>query len=130
MQDLTTQDAGSGDRSSEMAVDSAAANAMDDDEALRRAFELSMSTPLPTPAPAPAAAAAAAPASTPSSAVNLDFVSQLLGQNNVDQNDPLILAALAQMSGGVAPPQPPSEDSSSNNNEGENNRKRKGDDAK
>jgi len=113
MQDLTTQDT-----QIEMITDSNLAD--DDDESLRRALEISMSSSNSSSAHPPAIATSI-DAST--NAVNLDFVSQLLGQNNVDQNDPLILAALAQM--GAPPPPPPTDES-----EGENSRKRKGDESK
>lgn len=79
-----------------LSENSVAMNEDDEEEALRRAMELSMqdceSIPQPTAtAPAPPAVDPAAAFLDPS------FVSRLLGSVDVDQNDPLIQAALAQI---------------------------------
>ena len=51
---------------------------------------------------APTAVPAPAPASDPAAFIDPSFVSQLLGSMDVDPNDPLIHAALAQFGGAGA----------------------------
>lgn len=87
------------------------------------ALELSMAAPTQsTPTPTPAAPA------DPSAAAFLDssFVSQLLESVDVDQNDPLFQAALAQINQAGA--KGSGDDKSGGTEDDSANRKRKGDD--
>jgi hypothetical protein len=89
-------------------------------------MDLSMSSSSAPTAGAPdasTATAAAESAETAESSTFLDpaFVSRLLGSVDVDQNDPLIQAALAQLNAANAPDSKGGEDS-------KESRKRKGDD--
>jgi hypothetical protein len=91
------------------------------------ALELSMAAPtLPTTTPTPALIPAAPV--DPSTAAFLDssFVSQLLESVDVDQNDPLFQAALAQINQAGA--KGPGGDKSGGAEDDSANRKRKGDD--
>ena len=104
------------------------------------ALELSMAAPTstasaPTPATAsatvPPAATATAGAQADASGSNfLDsaFVSQLLESVDVDQNDPLFQAALAQINQASAKEKGADEKSGEGAEDDKNNRKRKGDD--
>jgi hypothetical protein len=93
------------------------------------ALELSMAAPTPTlptttTTPTPTSAAPADPAAA--AFLDSSFVSQLLESVDVDQNDPLFQAALAQINqaGGA---KVPGEDKSGGEDDSAN-RKRKGDD--
>ena len=73
-----------------------------EDAALRMALELSIAAPtLPVPLPVPTTttntAAALTDLGSASGFMDPAFVSQLLGSVDVDQNDPLFQAALAQL---------------------------------
>jgi hypothetical protein len=90
------------------------------------ALELSMAAPtptLPTATPTPTSAAPADPAAA--AFLDSSFVSQLLESVDVDQNDPLFQAALAQINQAGA--KGPGEDKSGGEDDSAN-RKRKGDD--
>lgn len=61
------------------------------------------------PSTATNAAPPAPPTATPNDAISPDFLNSLLGSVDVDMNDPLIQAALAQLTGSALP-EPPADD--------------------
>lgn len=91
------------------------------------ALELSMASSLPQQTPTTSTAAAASADPNSSSFLDSAFVSQLLESVDVDHNDPLFQAALAQLNEG-APKGDKKEEEGKGGEEDKSNRKRKGDD--
>jgi 26S proteasome regulatory subunit N10 len=92
----STDEEGASASSSAVAMAAVDDEDMEEDEALRRALELSMvedaSSSSATSSSAPTTAAASQLAG-----IDPEFLNALLGSNDVDMNDPLIQAALAQL---------------------------------
>lgn len=142
MRDLSTQEAAAAtaassssssntnnDSNVNIAQTTTAAEADDEDDeeaALQAALALSMAeaTTATTPPPPPAAVAS----STSMPALDADFVNQLLGSVNVDPNDALIQAALAQLLPNSGSNSNSSSSSNDNDSNKEDSKKRKTDD--
>ena len=132
MQEMTTRDHNAVTSSTGAAGDASTTDVPDsqieedEEAALNKALELSMqeTSTLPPPPVKSSDSSSANPPLAPVQFLDPGFVSQLLGSVNVDQNDPLIQAALAQlMSAGAAPGDGKEEDKAD-----PDSKKRKGDD--